>query len=488
VTWDARPTETIELGQPIVVIVPGGANPVFTLADVLEGTGGRLLAGNPSAEFTSVRIDSRAVTAGALFVAIRGERQDGHDFVGEALQRGAAGALVASQPEGEPWGALGGGGGAIVLVSDTLMALQQLARHWRRRHRATVIGVTGSVGKTTTKEVIAGVLGQDRPALRSHANLNTEFGLPMCLMELDDTHRAVVLEMGMYGPGDIRCLAQIAEPEIGVVTNVQPVHLERLGTIERIAHAKAELVESLPRTGLAALNSDDPRVAAMRDRTAAATVTYGLTSEAELWADDIVHQGLAGIAFTVHRGGASARVSTALLGTHSIYAALAAVAVAMYVGVPFVEAVGRLATVKQHLRQVVVPGIAGSTIMDDSYNASPGSMLAALDLLAQTPGRHVAVLGDMLELGSFESEGHALVGQRAAEVADWLLTVGHRAQGIADSARLHGMRAEALEALDQDVQAIDRLREGLREGDVVLVKASRSMQLDRVVNAIRASA
>lgn len=460
---------------------------MFHLADVLEGTGGRLVTGNTEARFTGVCIDSRVTTPGALFVACPGERVDGHAFVTEALQRGAAGALVSRVSTGEPWSLHSWDGGAVVLVRDTRAALRALARYWRSRHSTSVIGVTGSVGKTTTKEVIASVLAQDRPVLRSRANLNTELGLPMCLMELDFSHRAAVLEMGMHALGEIRRLTEVADPEVGVVTNVQPVHLERLGTIERIAEAKAELVESLPPTGAAVLNADDPRVVAMSCRTPARCLTYGLTPSADVWADDVASRGISGVSFTVHHRGASAHVQTPLLGVHSVYAGLAAVCVALWMGVPFHDAVGRLAHVDQQLRQVVVQGIAGAKIIDDTYNASPGSVLAALDLLAQTPGRHIAVLGDMLELGSFEQEGHAIVGRRAAEVADWLLALGPRARGIAAAARASGMLPEAVEWLSRDDEAIERLRAGLREGDIVLVKGSRSMRLDRVVEAIRAS-
>ncbi len=458
---------------------------MFTLADVLAGTAGKHVSGHPGATFTSVCIDSRVADPGALFVAFRGARQDGHGFVLEALRRGAAGALVERLPNEQPWAVPSWSGGAVVLVPDTLKALQSLARFWRRQHKATVIGVTGSVGKTTTKEVIASVLAQDRGVLRSRANLNTEYGLPMCLMELASEHEAVVLEMGMHAIGDIRCLAEVAEPEIGVVTNVHPVHLERLGTIERIADAKAELIDALPNTGLAVLNADDPRVAAMAGRTAAKVVSYGRTPDADIWADEIEVAGLIGVSFTAHRGAEQARARTNLLGAHSVYAALAAVAVATHMGVPFADAVGRLEQVEQELRQVVVPGIAGATILDDSYNASPGSVLAALDLLARVPGRRVAVLGDMLELGSYETEGHQVVGRRAAEVADWLITIGPRAREIASTARSLGMRPEAVEAYDRGDQAVERLVAALRPGDVVLVKGSRSMHLDRVVNAIR---
>jgi UDP-N-acetylmuramoyl-tripeptide--D-alanyl-D-alanine ligase len=462
-----------------------GAESLFTLAHVLAGTNGRLVGGSPAAAFSSVCIDSRTVTPGALFVACRGAQQDGHTFVGEALERGAAGALVSRLPNGEPWCVPALAGGAVVLVPDTLTALQDLARWWRRQHAVPVIGVTGSVGKTTTKEVIAQVLSQDRAVLGSRGNLNTEYGLPMCLMELGAEHATVVLEMGMHALGDIRCLADVAEPNIGVVTNVQPVHLERLGTIERIADAKAELVEALPATGLAVLNADDARVAAMAARTPAHAFTYGFASTADIWADDVNASGLSGVAFTAHCDGERVRAKTNLLGAHSVYAALAAVAVATHLGVAFAEAVSRLERVEQGVRQVVVPGISGSTIVDDSYNASPSSVLAALDLLERTPGRRVAVLGDMLELGSYETEGHRLVGRRAAEVADWLLTVGPRAREIAATARAQGMSPETIETFDRDEDAAGRLTAGLQPGDVVLVKGSRSMHLDRVVDAIR---
>ena len=458
---------------------------MFTVAQVLAGTGGRLVGGHPKAEFSNVAIDSRVVTPGSLFVAFRGAQADGHDFVADALERGAAGAIVMRVPDDAPWSTPDWSGGAIVLVPESLTALQNLARWWRRQHPVPVIGVTGSVGKTTTKEVIAAILAQDRAVLRSRANLNTEYGLPICLMELSGEHRAVVLEMGMYALGDIRCLADVAEPDIGVVTTVQPVHLERLGTIERIADAKAELVESLQTGGLAVLNADDPRVAAMASRTQAPVISYGRASTADIWADELTASGIDGVSFTVHRGDEQARAQTRLIGAHSVYAALAAVAVAMRLGVPFADAVARLERVEQDVRQVVLPGIRGSTILDDSYNASPGSVLAALDVLAGTPGRHVAVLGDMLELGSYEAEGHQTVGRRAAEVADWLITVGPRAREIAETARKNGMLPSAIVVCDQDDEAAARLASTLQPGDTVLVKGSRSMHLDRVVDAIR---
>jgi UDP-N-acetylmuramoyl-tripeptide--D-alanyl-D-alanine ligase len=351
-----------------------------------------------------------------------------------------------------------------------------------------VIGVTGSVGKTSTKELIGDVLGRRFAVLRTPANLNTEIGVPMSLMDLTPQHDVAVIEMGMYDLGDIRLLAQIAQPQIGVVTNVQPSHLERLGTLERIAQAKSELVSELPPDGLAVLNVDDERTRAMAALSPCPTAYYGLRSDADVWADGIESHGLRGIEFNLHAGERSARAKMQLLGAQSVHAALAAVAVALRVGMSFDEAVGALRHVEGGVRILVCAGIRGSTILDDTYNANPASMLAALNLLGEMDGRRVAVLGDMLELGSYEDEGHRLVGQRAAATAHWLLTVGPRARSIATEARAAGMPPHAVEAFETLTEARDRLTSGLLPGDFVLVKGSRGVHLDELVSAIQVAA
>ncbi len=440
---------------------------MFELSDVLQGTNGRLVGGAASATFERVAIDSRHVTTGDLFAAFRGERQDGHRFVRQALDRGAGGALVDRLPTGQ--------------------ALRDLAHYWRKKHHLTAIGITGSVGKTSTKELIGDILAQRFSVLRTPANLNTEIGVPLALMQLDATHEVAALEMAMTDIGDIRALARLAEPQIGVVTNVQPSHLERLGTIERIAEAKSELVQELPATGVALLNADDERVRAMASATTARVVTYGLSNDADIVASEVESRGLQGFTFLVRYQDQQLAAEAALPGAHFGHAALAAIAVAKELGFTLREAVGALKGVERGGRVQVVDGVHGATILDDCYNANPASMLAALELLKQTEGRHVAVLGDMLELGSFEVEGHRLVGKSAAKVADWMITVGERARLIADEARGSGLDGK-IESLDSTADAVERLRAGLRRGDFVLVKGSHSMHLEEVVNAIRAVA
>jgi UDP-N-acetylmuramoyl-tripeptide--D-alanyl-D-alanine ligase len=458
---------------------------MFDLNDVLTGTRGQLVAGRQSAGFEGIAIDSRAVSPGDLFVAFRGHQQDGHEFVLQALDRGANGALVDHLPDGAPWASAAWTGGPIVCCDATGPGLQDLAHYWRTRHDITVIGVTGSVGKTSTKELIADVLSQRYSVLRTPANLNTDIGVPLSLMQLDHHYRVAVLEMAMNDVGDIRRLARIAEPELGIVTNVQPSHLERLGTIERIAEAKSELVQELPANGVAVLNADDPRVLAMSEATRARVVSYGTSQTADVAGSDVQSRGLAGIDFKVRYRDRQLSAHAALPGAHFVHAALAAIAIAMQMGFSFDDAVASLDRVERGGRVVVTHGLNGSTILDDCYNANPASMLAALDLLHELDGRRVAVLADMLELGSFEAEGHRLVGQRAAAVVDWLVAIGDRAKIIADEARSAGLAAHSVETFHDNAAAIERLQHELRRGDVVLVKGSHGMQLDEVVNAIR---
>jgi UDP-N-acetylmuramoyl-tripeptide--D-alanyl-D-alanine ligase len=351
-----------------------------------------------------------------------------------------------------------------------------------------VVGITGSLGKTTTKEIVAGTLVGHRRVLKTEGNLNSEIGLPLTVLNgLQPEHRIAVLEMGMYDVGDIRLLARLAHPRIGVVTSVQPVHLERLGTIERIQAAKQELVEELPADGVAILNADDPRVAAMQSATPARTVRYGLAKDADVCARNVLSRGLDGVDFNLDLHGQTSHVHLALLGAQTVPAALAAAAVAHEEGLTLSEIVEALHALPPSLRLQVVDGINGSRVVDDSYNASPESMLAALRLLSELPGsRKIAILGDMLELGSAEADGHRRVGNRAAEVADLLIGVGERSRVMTATARAEGLPTDQVLDAEGAEQVIELLRETLRPGDDVLVKGSRAMGLDAVANAIRA--
>lgn len=472
---------------------------MLSLHDLLEGTVGIRPAPEawPDEPLAGVWVDSRLVAPGGVFVALRGERQDGHDFVGDAFARGARAALVSRWPDleqlylrvtaGEPLPVPAEGERAwpiCIRVPDTLVGLQDLAAYWRARFQVRVVGVTGSVGKTTTKELAYSVLRRRYRSLKSEGNYNNEIGLPLTLLQLEPHHERVVLEMGMYQLGEIARLAEISRPAVGVVTNVGPVHLERLGTIERVAQAKAELVEALPPDGVAVLNHDDPMVRAMADRTPARVFFYGLTPEADLWADQIESFGLEGIRFRFHYRGERLHVRVPLLGRHSVHTALRAAAVGLVEGLTWEEIVGGLQDVSAQLRLVSVPGPNGSRILDDTYNSSPASCLAALNLLAELDGRRIAVLGDMLELGGYEHEGHCKVGRRAADVVSKLITVGPRARIIGEEALRSGMAPDDVTILETNEEAIRVLQEMVQPGDIILVKGSRGMRMEQIVLAL----
>lgn len=476
----------------------------LTLADVTEGLTGQRPPGlgqkqTDSEVVTAAVIDSRLACPGSLFVALKGEHEDGHDFVADAFQRGAIAAIVERELEIGCWkvdvrqspfqfSVSSFQLPVCFLVEDSLKALQQVAAHWRRQHTPRVVGVTGSIGKTTTKEMIYGVLSQRFRTLKSQGNYNSETGLPLTLLKLTPSHQRVVLEMGMYDVGEIAELAAIAHPHIGVVTNVGPTHLERLGTIERIAQAKTELVEALPdggrpRYGVAILNGDDLRVRQMAAQTRAEVFYYGLDPTCDLWANDIESQGLEGVRFRFHHGSETIHAKVPMLGRHSVHTALAAAAVGLVEGQSWEEIIDGLRGAAQ-LRLVVVPGLRGSTILDDTYNASPTSTIAALNLLEELEGRKIAVLGDMLELGSYEEEGHRKVGRRALDVAAVLITVGERGRLIAEEALAWGMEREKVFVEENNDSAIACLREMIAPGDIILVKGSRGMEMEEIVNEL----
>ena len=469
---------------------------MLTLGEVIEATGGTIHGAAAPAlnqPFTAVVVDSRRVSRGALFVALKGQKHDGHTFVAQSLGRGALAALVERVPADCVWAqAPQSDGPPLVVVPSTQKALEKMARYALERHPGLdVIGITGSLGKTTTKEVVAGVLASKRQVLKSEGNLNSEIGLPLTILNgLARGHQVAVLEMAMYALGDIRLLAQLARPRIGVVTAVLPVHLERLGTIERIQQAKQELVEELPPAqehGVAVLNADDPRVLAMAAATRARVVRYGVSQDAEVRAEHIASEGLHGVQFDLLCGGRRRHVRLPLLGAHSVHAALAATAVGLEEQLSLSEIAEALHELTPALRLLVVDGISGSRIIDDSYNASPESVLAALNLLKELPGkRKIAVLGDMLELGSEEEPGHRRVGTRAAHVVDLLITYGPRSRTTAAAARAAGLRPErVLEASTHD-EIREYLAQRLRPDDDVLVKGSLAMGMSAVVRGIRA--
>ncbi|MDQ6669311.1 MAG: UDP-N-acetylmuramoyl-tripeptide--D-alanyl-D-alanine ligase [Chloroflexota bacterium] len=461
---------------------------MLTLAEVLAATGGTLVGTLPAdrgPRLSKLVVDSRAVTPGALFVALRGATHDGHAFVAQALADGAAAALVERVPEKRPDRA------ALVVVPSTPAALAAMARYALDQYPdLTVVGITGSLGKTTTKEVVAGVLSSRCQVLKSEGNLNSEIGLPMTVLNglhaRDQPCEIAVLEMAMYQLGDIRLLARLARPRIGVVTCVLPIHLERVGTIEGIQQAKQELVEELPADGVAVLNADDPRVRQMARATSARVVRFGVSEIADVRAEHVDSHGLDGVVFDVLHAGQRRQVRLPLLGAHSVHAALAATSVALELGFSLGDAASALEGLSPTLRLLVVDGVNGSRILDDSYNASPESVLAALNLLRELPGnRKIGVLGDMLELGTEEQASHLRVGARAAEVLDLLIVYGPRSKVTADAARRAGLAPSQVFEAATHADIIERLRAWLGPGDDVLVKGSLAMGMRGVVEGIR---
>jgi UDP-N-acetylmuramoyl-tripeptide--D-alanyl-D-alanine ligase len=438
-----------------------------------------------SSSITGASVDSRRVSPGSIFVALPGERVDGHAFVADALRAGASAVLV-ERPVDLPADLRDA---PQVVVPDALRALQDLAAWWRSRHAVRVVGITGSTGKTIAKEIAADVLSRELTTLRNEGNLNSETGLPMTLLRLEPTHEAAVLEMSMYTVGEIARLAEIARPEVGVVLAVHPTHLERAGSIERIASAKAELPAALAADGLAVLNADDPRVAAMAGVTVAQVRTFGLGPAADVGATDVTSHGLAGTEFTLRAPWATLRLRSGTPGRHLVPHALVALAVAERMGVGIDEAAEALAA-GSHAdhRMEVAEALSGATLVDDTYNASPVSVSAALDLLAETPllagRRRIAVLGDMLELGPDEERLHREIGARAAEAADAIVAVGPRGAWIADGAASGGARVATAADADEAVAVLER-DVAPSVGDLVLLKASRGIGLDRAVDLLR---
>ncbi|MCZ2128137.1 MAG: UDP-N-acetylmuramoyl-tripeptide--D-alanyl-D-alanine ligase [Anaerolineales bacterium] len=468
---------------------------MLTLADVLEALTSTRPA-NASALVAEGVIDSRQATPNSLFIAIPGENTDGHLHLDDAFKRGATFALIQRDADAS-FRTLDLRGGLsadsplnldaplCLRVDNTVAALQQIARFWRRKlTNLRVVGITGSVGKTTTKETVAEILSLHYRTLKSPGNLNNEIGLPLTILKLNERYERAVLEMGFYVPGEIQLLCDIAQPQIGVVSNIGTVHAERAGSQEAIFRGKSELPAALPPDGVAILNFDDPWVRKMEEKTKARIFFYGLSPESHLWADQIEGLGLDGIRFRMHYGKETIYMRVPMIGRHSVHTALRAAAVALNDGITWQEILEGLSRGQTQLRLATVRSESGALILDDTYNAAPESMMAALNLLDELDGRKIAVLGDMLELGQYERVGHDRVGVRAAQVAKILLTLGPRAHFIAKAARQAGMKESAVLEFEEIDLLIDWLKNNLTSRDVVLIKGSHGLRMDRIASAL----
>lgn len=452
----------------------------MSLAEVLDATHGRLVAGPQAATFKELFIDSREVKPGGLFAALKGEQQDGHAFIAQAVERGATGILCERVPDVRE-------GAAIIQVPDTKQALFDMTSERLRRQSVPIVAITGSAGKTTTKDLIAHVLGRRVRVHKSEGNLNTYTGIPMTVFQLDPRDRALVVEYAMSRAGEIRELTRAAPPNIGVVLNVGLAHVGFLGSIEAVAAAKRELVEGLAPNGLAVLNADDPRVRAMSSVARRVTL-YGSANDATVRADRIRLHGLEGSTFMLHTPRGKAEVFLRLPGQHTVSNALAAAAVALEFDFDAPAIASALHGFMPPSRRMnILSGRNGATIIDDSYNASPGSMRAALEVLRLAPkgSRRIAILGDMLELGDHAPKAHDEVGALAAKSADLVIAIGEFAPRIVQSARAAGLSREAAFGVENADQAVAAIAPLLDADTRVLVKGSRGMRLERVVEQIR---
>lgn len=425
-----------------------------------------------------VSIDSRTIKEGELFVALKGDRFDGHDFVLDAISKGASGAMISRDREGMVGVP---DRGFLISVDDTVKGLQRLASSWRTRFEIPVIGITGSVGKTTTKEMVAKVLSTRGPVLANMRSFNNQIGLPLEILKLSEEHWAAVLEMGTNSPGEIATLCGIASPKIGVITSIGKAHTEGLGDIEGIKREKGALLESLPEDGLAILNSDDPNVLDLSKRTRARVVTYGMGSDAAIRAADMEEIWGKGIRIHMEDG---AIFEIPLWGKHNGYNALAAVAVGRSLGIQDQEIASSLSLLSPAPMRMELKEEGGVIVIDDSYNANPLSMRAAIMALASTPAmRRIAVLGDMLELGRISEEEHRDLGSFVAEAGvDILLAVGDMSDLVVEGA----LRAGKILAIPFGTpeEASHFLAQEILPGDAVLVKGSRKVGMEKVVESL----
>lgn len=473
------------------------AGSLYTVEEVLEVVGARLLVGDssmaPKAAVKRLWTDSRTVRPGDCFVALRGDRFDGHAFVPETFRKGAVAALVEDSyrvpadpllrgPARRP---------AIILgVRDSLLAFQQLATHHRNRFAIPVVAVTGSNGKTTTKDMVTAVLAARWTTLKTEGNLNNRIGVPQTLFRLTARHKAAVIEMGVDARGQTTRLCEIVRPTLGIITNIGADHLEFFGDLEGSAQAKAELLDQMPAEGVVVLNADDPYFDYLAARATCRVVSFGLSERAEVRATDLDHHGKLGATFKLHLPGRhrASVVTLRVHGDHNVLNALAAAAAGYALGLSGVLIGKGLASFRPaHMRSQIVT-VRGARVINDCYNANPSSMKAALRLLAEMGrgGRTIAVVGDMLELGTNADEFHREAGASATELGiQRLITCGPLGQRIAAGARRAGMPQDHVRAVSDAVEAAAVLKNLLQPGDTVLVKASRGMKLERVLEALQ---
>jgi UDP-N-acetylmuramoyl-tripeptide--D-alanyl-D-alanine ligase len=455
--------------------------PAFTIEDIVRGTRGALLGGDLGIAVGGVSIDSRSLGVGEAFFAIRGERLDGHAFLRDAVGRGAACLVIHSVPDDLPSGV------PVVLVDETTKALGRLGAWHRQRFSIPVAAVTGSNGKTTTKEMMAAVLGALGPVLKPESSFNNQWGLPLTLLKLTALHRAAALELGTNRPGEIAALAEIARPSIAAVTTVSSAHTEFLGSLDGVQREKSALVRAIPAGGAVVLNADDPRVLAMGSASPAPVWTFSARGEADIRAAGEISDTPEGVRFVLETSGGHRAVRLRFAGRHNVTNALAAAGVGMALGLPLERIAEGLEAARPAKGRCVWRRAGTLRILDDTYNANPVSVGAALDTLGATAGgmRRVVVLGDMLELGAISEAEHRAMGRAVAESgAAEFVGLGRSCRTAVEAAREAGLSESHHAETFEDTVA--HLLKRLAPGDAVLIKGSRGMRMERVVDALLA--
>ena len=457
-------------------------SPIFSLEDVLKATAGILVSGKQENTFYGISTDSRQVSKGNLFIALKGEKFDGHDFVRKALDQGAASILM--QDEEKINQALVDKAIAVIKVADTLTALGDLAHEWRKRFSIPVIGLTGSSGKTTTKEMMAAVIGRKKNILKTEGNLNNLIGLPQTIFRLTGEHELVILEMGTNTRGEIKRLTQIAAPDIGLITNVGPAHLAGFGSMDVVRDEKSDLFLNMSPSGIAIINLDDKAVTTAAERWNGRRITFSMSPNADVTVKDIERNGVKGVRFNLVIGGSTQKVEMKIAGLHHVHNAMAAAAAAIAVGIDQKTIAEGLAAFRPFSgRMEMIRLHNGAFLLDDSYNANPASVREALMTLKDLKAHHngYVFLGDMLELGTEAGEMHRKIGMLIATIGvNALFLQGDFAEVTASGAKEGGLSPENIFFLSDEEKGIDYLREHLKKGDWIMVKGSRRMKMEKI--------
>jgi len=461
-------------------------SPVFSLKDVLKATAGALVSGSAETDFYGISTDSRSVKEGNLFIALTGDKFDGHDFLSVALKKGATGILASHE---EKINQIKGPGQAVVIqVADTLAALGDLAHIWRKKFNIPVIGLTGSSGKTTTKEMIAAIISRRKNILKTEGNLNNLIGLPQTILRLNSEHEIMILEMGTNIRGEIKRLTQIAEPGIGMITNIGPAHLAGFGSIDVVKEEKSDLFLNMPPSGVAIINLDDEAVATAAEQWHGTKVTFSMSPNADVSVRDIEKNGVRGVSFNLIIDGHTQKVEMKITGMHHVYNAMASAAVAFAAGMdPKTIAEGLSAFRPFSGRMEMIKLRNGSFMLDDSYNANPVSVREALMTLKDLKTNHnsYVFLGDMLELGAQTEEMHRKIGMLIATIGvNALFLQGDFSEVTSAGAKEGGLPSENIFLLSDQEDGINYLKKYLKKGDWILVKGSRGMKMEKIVAQI----